>query len=272
MKTTRTDNQNGSTESLLQKWGVTEQELKQWWKQDEISGAEAARDDLTDVELCRALAGKFARESARRTSRNIGEIRDRYETIVLEFLSVRYTLSGGKRVSLTTVLRSKYDTDEALHKFLPRLGKWIGEYVCDCIREHSFGFTPLYRQIVPTHTWTLCGHNVTSELLTAFAEEYVRDRDGLMRFVSAVFKRWRKLNQPHSTWRVRLVVQQHGRDIPHHRIVQRLEKIDAVSKGSAVPGTKEYNRLRAKIKKYRTRDQNDALKMQSRVTTTADHG
>jgi hypothetical protein len=41
--------------------------LKEAGLLDEISGAEAAYDDLTDVELCRDLAGKYACESARKT-------------------------------------------------------------------------------------------------------------------------------------------------------------------------------------------------------------
>ena len=177
-------------------------------EQDEISGAEAAYDDLTDVELCRDLAGNFARESAGKTGDAIREVRDRYDTIVIELLAVRYTQTDGKRYSLSTVLRGKYESDTALKEFLPQLAKWIGKYVSDCIREHSFEFTPLYRQIVPAHTWTLCGHSVSSSLLTTLAEEYVRDSAGLMQFLTEVFQRWRDIDQPHSTFRQRLLTHQ----------------------------------------------------------------
>lgn len=245
------------TEADLEREKREEQE---WLKQGELtpdawdSGREAAHDDSTDVELCRNLAGNFARQSARKTDEPIGVVRDRYETIAREFLAARYPEADGKRYSLTTVLRSKYESDAVLKEFLRKFATWIGEYVSDCIREHSFAFMPLYRQIVPTHTWTLCGHSVNRELLTALAEEYVRDRVGLMRFLAAAFKRWRKIYQAHSAWRVKVVTEQHANDVPHHRIARRLEKIGAVPNGSAVPGTSAYRKLRSKIKKIRSRD------------------
>jgi hypothetical protein len=220
---------------------------------------EAAYEELCEEEECRDLVGEFARESAMKTRDAIGEVHDRYDTIVIELLAARYMQTDGKSYSLGTVLRGKYESDSALNEFLPKFAKWIGDYVSGCIREHSFGFTPLYQQIVPTHTWTLCGHSVNRELLTALAEEYVRDRVGLMRFLAAAFKRWRKINQPYSQSRVKLVTQQHASGFPHHRIVRNLAKIGAVPMESADPTTKDYRLLRGKIKKYRTRDQNNAL-------------
>lgn len=252
----------GFTEADLERDKRDEQE---WLKQGDLTpdareaGREAAYVDLTDFELCRDLGGKFARESAKRTSRDIAEIRDRYETIVLELRTVRYTHPDGKRYSLSTALRSKYETDEAFQKCLPKFGNYIGEYVSDCIREHSCGFTPLYRQIVPTHTWTLCGHSVSRELLTALREEYIRDRVGLMRFLLAVFKQWRKILEPRSAWRVRLVTQQCASGVSHHKIAQYLARISAVSKDSSVPTTKEYALLRSRIKQIRSREQKAAF-------------
>ncbi len=105
---------------------------------------EAAYDELSDEELCRDLAGKFARESAEKIGDAIGDVRDGYDTIVIELVAERSTRSDGKRYSLSTVLRGKYESDAALKEFLRKFAKWIGEYVSDCIREHSFGFTPLY--------------------------------------------------------------------------------------------------------------------------------
>jgi hypothetical protein len=223
-----------------------------------ISEREANLDDLKDVEFCQDLVSKFIRKSATKTGDAIADVRDRYDTIVIELLAVRYTQTDGKGYSLATVLRDKYESDTALKEFLPKFAKWIREYVSDCIHEHTFAFTPLYRQIVPAHTWTLCRHRVSRDLLTALAEEYVRDREGLLRFLCAVFKRWRKIDQPHSAWRVKLVTEQHANDVPHHRIAQRLEKIDAVPKGTAVPGTSAYRKLRSKIKKIRSRDRKAA--------------
>jgi hypothetical protein len=225
---------------------------------------EAAYEELCDEELCRQLTGQFARESARKTGDAIGDIRDRYDAIVMEFTAARYAQTDGKRYSLGTVLRDKYKTDTALKEFLPKFGKWIGEYVSDCIRQHILGFTPLYRQIVPTHTWTLSRHCVSRDLLTALAEEYVRDREGLLRFICAVFKRWRKIDQPHSAWRVKLVTEQHANDVSHHKIAQRLEKIDAVPKGTVVPGTSAYRKLRSTIKQIRSRDRKAAWQRRGR--------
>src|SRR5262249_14279055 len=219
---------------------------------------EAAYQERCEEEQCRELIGKFAQESAKKTGDGIGEIVDCYETIVMEFLAARYLHADGKRYSLATVLRGKYESDTALKEFLPEFANWIRDYVSDCIHEHRFAFTPRYSQIVPTHTWSLCRHSVRRELLTALAEEYVRDREGLLRFVCAVFKRWRKIHQPHSAWRLKLVTEQHANDVPHHRIAQRLEKADAVPKGAAVPGTSAYHKLRSKIKKIRSRDRNIA--------------
>jgi len=174
---------------------------------------EAAYEELCEEEVCRDLAGKFARESATKTRDAIGEVRDRYDTIVIELIAARYAQTDGKSCSLGTVLRAKYESDSALNEFLPKFAKWIGYYVSGCIREHTIGFTPLYQQIVPTHNWTLCGHNVSRELLTALAEEYVRDREGLLRFLCTVFKRWRKIAQSHSAWRVKLVTEQHANQV-----------------------------------------------------------
>ena len=215
---------------------------------------EAAYEELCEEEVCRDLAGKFARESATKTRDAIGEVRDRYDTIVIELIAARYAQTDGKSCSLGTVLRAKYESDSALNEFLPKFAKWIGYYVSGCIREHTIGFTPLYQQIVPTHNWTLCGHNVSRELLTALAEEYVRDREGLLRFLCTVFKRWRKIAQSHSAWRVKLVTEQHANQVHTIGLHIGLKIIDAVPKGTVEPGTSAYRKLRSRIKKIRSRD------------------
>ena len=219
-----------------------------------ISEHEAVWDDLEDVEFCQDLVSKFARKSAKTTRNGNGEIVG-YETIVTEFLAARYLHTDGKPYSLATVLRGKYESDTALKEFLPEFANWIRNYVLDCIHEHRFAFTPRYSQIVPTHTWSLCRHSVRRELLTALAEEYVRDREGLLRFVCAVFKRWRKINAPDSLSRVRLITQQHlgGPKV----VAQYLQNIGAVSKCTTA---KHSESLRGRIKKYRGRDRKKALK------------
>jgi hypothetical protein len=166
---------------------------------------------------------------------------------------------------LRTVLSSKYESDAALKEFLPEFAKWIGEYASDCIHEHSFGFTPLYRQIVPRHNWILSGHKVTRELLTALAEEYVRDRKGLLQFLNAIFKRWQKIDRPDSLHRMKVVIEQHADDVPYHRIAQRLDRIGAVAKGSAVPGTSANRKLRSNIKKIRSRDRKSAAEKKTKA-------
>jgi hypothetical protein len=233
--------------------------LKEGLPAGEVDGREAAFNDLVDKELCRDLASSFAGESARKKGDAIGDVRDSYGRIVIELLAARYTQTDGKRYSLSTVLRGKYESDSALKEFLPKFAKWIGEYVSDCIREHTFGFTPLYRQIVPSHTWTLCRHSVSRQLLTALAEEYVRDRVGLMRFLSSCFERWREINKPDSLWRVRLVTQQtaghYGYD--RKRILDHLQEIGAMPNPNKADQTYA---LLSRIGQYLSRDQRAAVR------------
>jgi hypothetical protein len=137
-----------------------------------ISGREAAYESLVDDELCRDLVSEYARESAKRTeAKDIGTIRDNYEAIVLGFIRAR---------SVSVVLRN--ETDQAPGDFLRKLGNWIRDYVSCCIQGKK-----------DRCNWTLSGHTVSKELLTALAQEYFRDPQGLMRFLEAVFKRWREL-------------------------------------------------------------------------------
>jgi hypothetical protein len=240
--------QKEKQKALLDEWGVTGQELQEWWGSEE-GEREAAFEASMDEEFCRELIGKFASESANKTSDVIGEVLDRYETIVLELLAARYTEADGKRYSLGAVLYAKYESDSARKEFLPKFAKWIGKYVSDCIREHSFEVTPLYRQIIPTHTWTLLDHCVDTELLTALAEEYVRDREGLTRFLEAVFKCWRKLFAPYSPWRVRFLAQQITG--PSKEVAAAMEKIGAAPRNS--------QSLDDRVRQYRSRDQRSVL-------------
>ena len=251
-------------DELLEKWGVTGQDVEQWWEQDEVDGREAEFESLGDVELCRDLAGRFARESARRTGDPISNVRDRYELIVEELLAVRYVHSDGRRYSLSRVLLSECGTDKALKDFLHHLGKWIKAFA---LRYYIYG--------LPHNTWvmrgsevraikTLRGRSVSESMMRALAVEYEREPKALNQFLSAVFKRWRKIDKPDSLWRRQLVTQQIGSDVPHHQIVQRLEKIGSVPKCSHAPKTKAYASLRSKIKQYRSRDQKAALSIKQK--------
>jgi len=57
---------------------------------------EAAYGELCEEEACRDLAGEFARESAMKTGDAIGEVHDRYDTIVIELLAARYTHTASR--------------------------------------------------------------------------------------------------------------------------------------------------------------------------------
>jgi len=231
---------------------------------------QGAYERLVRYELCMDLAGKFARGSAKATDDDTGTIRLHYERIVTELRCLRETRSGGERRSLSDVIRACYETDDALKQFLPKLGKWIGEYVADCIREHTFVFTALYRQKVPSHTWTLCGHSVSRELLSALAEEYVRDRDSLMGLLGAVFRRWRVLFAPKSLLRVQMVTQQVAPLFKNDRkqILGHLQAIGAIPDNLTVQHTCSWLK---RIGQYLSRDQRSAAKKDFGFKRGAEH-
>jgi hypothetical protein len=206
---------------------------------------QAAYEQLLSDELCIGLAGKFARKSAKATGDDIGSIRFRYDRIVTELRRLGETQSGGKPRSLSDVLHDRYETDHALKQFLPLLRKWIHAYVTDTIdRGHRKG-------------WKMYGHNATRDLMNALALEYVRDCDGLMRFLSAVFKHWRTLFAPDSLWRVRLVTQQVAQRFGHDRkrILGYLQEIGAVPKSFTPDQLRSWL---SKIGQYLSRDQRTA--------------
>jgi hypothetical protein len=213
-------------------------------------GAEAALEALMSEELCRDLAVTFARKSSTRTGEKIRSVRDCYEAIALEFRRLDATQANGERQSLSSALLGKYETLDALNECLPKLGKWIREYAFACIRGEQ-------RKC----TWSLSSHRVRDELLIALAEEYVRDREGLMRFLSACFKRWRKIDAPSSLHRFRVVIQQLAARFGHGR--KRL--LDESQKRGVIPGDKalkagESSKLRYNIGQILRRDQRTAVK------------
>lgn len=175
-------------QALLEQWRVTEEELKECWERDGLSGREAAFEDLMDYELCLDLAGKHARDSAKKTGDAIGDVRDRYEAIALGFRCARGAQSSEAPLALGSALN-------------------------------------------------------------ALAEEFERDRKELLRFLDAVFKRWQKIDQPTSLWRVKLVTQQRGsRD--QKQIADHLE-----TNGAA----KHTDSLRSCVRQYLSRDQRTAI-------------
>jgi hypothetical protein len=87
------------------------------------------------------------------------------------------------------------------------------------------------------------------------ADQIVTDRPGLMRFASAVFERWRKIDQPRSLFRVRLAAQQHlGKPKVVAEYLQNIGAVLTVYHGWHTES------LCGKIKKYCGRDRKNALK------------
>jgi len=213
-------------------------------------GAAAAHEELVTEELCWDLAFSFACESSKRTGDQIGNVRDRYEAIALEFCCLGPIQPNEERQSLHRSLLSKYETLDALKEWLSKLGRWIEEYAFACIRGEQ-----------GKHTWSLNGLRFGNELLTALAEECVRDREGLMRFLSACFKRWRKIGAPMSLHRVRVVTQQLAERYGH----DRKRVLDELQKRGVIPDdTKlkdgESAKLRHKVGQILSRDQRAAVK------------
>jgi hypothetical protein len=241
--------------ALLEEFGVTEEELREWGNQHEVDGREAAVEDVGDVEHCRDLAGEFARESAWRTGDAISNVRDRYELIVEELLAVRYVQGDGGRYSLSQVLLSECGTDKALKEFLQHLGKWIKAFA---LRYYIYG--------LPHNTWvvpgseiraikTLRGRSVSESMMKALAVEHEREPEALMRFLWAVFKRWRKIEEPDSVFRQHLLV--HQLSGTSKEIAEALQEIGAV----ATSTTEGHLRsLRLRVRQYRSRDKKAALR------------
>jgi hypothetical protein len=185
-------------------------------------GAEAAYEQWSHKELCWDLAGIFACKSARRTGDSI-DIRGRYESIGLGFVSVGQQADGEHQSVISFFLREN-QTAAAIKAFFERPGKWLGE-----------------------------------DLLSALAEEYVRDRDGLMQFLSECLKRWRKFDEPKS--RARFVTQQLATKYGHNRkrILEELQKRGRIPKDEDLePG--ESEKWRYEIGQWLSRDQSKAVK------------
>jgi hypothetical protein len=186
-------------------------------------GREAAYEQWGHKELCWDLAGIFARESARRTGDSIGDIRDRYDSIGLGFVSLRQQADGAHQSVISFFLREN-QTAAAIKAFFERPGKWLGE-----------------------------------DLLSALAEEYVRDRQGLMQFLSECLKRWRQFDERKS--RARLVTQQLAAKYGHNRkrMLEELQERGLIPKDEDLePG--EFEKWCHEIGQWLSRDQRKAMK------------
>jgi hypothetical protein len=174
-------------------------------------------------------------------------VRVHYEQIALGFVGLPSTGRDEERRSLCELLRKDYETDDALEKFLSRLGRWIREYVFACIDEET-----------QNHRLKLHGYVASQDLMTALAKEYVRDCKTLTLFLSAAFKQWREILPPHSLFRQRLVTQQVARQFRYNakRILDYLQKIDAAPSNLTASQTFA---LLSRIKQYLSRDQRSAI-------------
>jgi len=236
--------------ALLEEFGVTGQEVEQGWERDEVDGDEAAYEEGCEEEECRDLVGEYAGESAKKTGDAIGEVRDRYERIVMELLAARYGTPDGKRYSLASALRSEAETDGKLKGFLGELGELIKGYVLRAVIGEAHDSWRLNGQEDVRAVETLRGHAVSEGLLTALCVQYVKDPQGLKKFLSAMFKRWRKIHKLGSSWQIALVESQlRGRN--DKGVAAAIEK--SVLQGS--PGTeKAHDRLMWRIRQSRKRE------------------
>jgi hypothetical protein len=242
-------------EELLAEFGVTDEEVEQWWERDEVDGREAAYQEQCLEEECRDLAGEFARESARRRGGDIGEIVDCYERIGMELLAARYSSPDGEFYSLGSVLRSETETDGKLKEFLKELDAWIERYVLRCMSREPMYHWKLGGSEDVRALEMLRGHAVSEGLMAALGVGYVKDRRTLNSFLWAVFKRWRKIFAPGSLWRERLITQQHlGKP---EMVAQYVENVSAVAKCT---NESHSESLRWRIRQHCSRDRRTALK------------
>jgi hypothetical protein len=184
---------------------------------------EAAYEESCYEELCPDLAGKFARESARETGDTIGDIRDRYEAIVIELVCAR---SGGALIH----------DDAADPLTLEKLGQWL----------YAATKAPAGYEVWPE----LRRMPERRALLRILAQEYARDRETLMKFLRAVFERHCKIDEAHGTWAAKLCTQQLAAEYAPKQIAIELERRGIVPEGKTV---EQFGALRARVRQYLNR-------------------
>ena len=204
-----------------------EREAERAWIErllDEPDAAEVRRDaayqESCDEEECRDLAAKFAHESAKKTGDAIGDVRDRYETIVIEFVRAR---SGGALIH----------DDVADPMTLEKLGQWL---YAATKAPAGYEVWPELRRM-PERT----------ALLRVLAQEYARDRKTLMKFLRVVFERHCKIGEEHSTFRAKLCTQQLATEYEPKPIAIELERRGVVPEGKTA---EQFGALRARVRQY----------------------
>jgi hypothetical protein len=68
------------------------------------------------------------------------------------------------------------------------------------------------------------------------ARVWLHDSKALKRFLSVMFQRWRKIDDPESVWRRRMVIDQKSAELGHDckRLQEHLERTGVVKKVSSV--------------------------------------
>ena len=220
-----------------------------------LDGREAAVEKAGNVEHCRDLAGMHARKSAWRSGDSIGNVRDRYETIVAELLAARYVQRDGRRYSLTSVLLCECGTDKAQKEFLRHLGRWIKRFA---LRYYIYAL-PHNTWVMPgSDVWaigTLRGRAVSERLMKALAIEHVRDPEALNEFLKAVFKRWRKNEDPQSVFRQQTLMRQITG--PSKEVALALQELGAVPRSTTEAHLRS---LDSRVRQQRSRDKKAALR------------
>jgi hypothetical protein len=189
---------------------------------DEPDAAEvrndAAYQERCEEEACRDLARKFACESAKKTGEAIGEVLDRYETMVIEFIRDR---SGGALIH----------DDAADPMTLEKLGQFL--YAAT---KAAAGY----------EVWPELGRmQERKALFRVLAPEYARDRNTLMKFLRAVFVRHRKIGGERSAFREKLCTLQLAAEYGPKQIAIELERRGVVANTKT---EQEFENLRAKVR------------------------
>src|SRR5436190_13719078 len=194
--------ENARPENSRKRTRLTKAKVKQITRRR--VGNQAAYEQCVSEELCDDLARKFGR-------------RDDYSSIAAEFVHLRSVTDREERCSLVMLLLDKYETDDLLREFLGRWDKHIYNYIFASIHGEDY-------------LLQACGCVLDAGLMRLLATEYLRDRKTLMLFLSAAFKRWRKIYAPDSLWRVQLVTQQIAPRYNYNRkaILEHLQTIGAV--------------------------------------------
>lgn len=183
-----------------------------------------------EAELCEELAVRFARQST--SAGDFATVRMRYTEIIKEIRCLRHTpasqpLPAAEKRKLKNAIRNALNpanrdraletylvalrrgtvehpslqqqlaedlrNDHALKKFLGALDKTVQLYVSARLQEEP-GATQIGKV------------ELGSSLMSSLGIEWVRDRKMLSNLLSAVFKKWREIDQPRSRFRFRAVV------------------------------------------------------------------